>query len=180
MLRLRDYIKAGATPPLAAIPAAGNRLAATATVATPATERPSAARSVATVATVAVAEAPEGWAGRLRCLAVGEGIRWDLAANTLDVLWRAGVVDKTLGLGWDARELVGVCRGQPHDSPSRAGLIWSVKPGDTVPDVRRSGCIIAYGNVRHIWKRAPIGADVCLPWELGGARHAVATKQGPE
>jgi hypothetical protein len=94
------------------------------------------------------------------------GIRWDLAADALDMLLSAGVVEKALGLGWDARELVGVCRAQPHDSPSRAGLIWSVKPGDTIPDVRRSGCIIAYGNVRHIWKRAPIGADICLPWEL--------------
>ena len=99
-------------------------------------------------------------------MAAAEAIRWDLAADALDMLLRAGVVEKALTLGWDSRELVGVCRRQPHNLPSRAGLIWSVKPGDTVLDVRRSACIIAYGNVRHIWKRAPIGADVCLPWEL--------------
>jgi hypothetical protein len=156
MLRLRDYIRAGATPPLA-----------TATFAAPATEaRPAIGPIVADVAGVAVADGPEGWPDRLRSLAPAAGIRWDLAADALDMLLISGVVEKALALGWDARELVGVCRGQPHDSPSRAGLIWSVKPGDTVPDVRRSGCIISYGNVRHIWKRAPIGADVCLPWDL--------------
>jgi len=104
----------------------------------------------------------------MRALAAIEAIRWGLAADALDMLLRAGVVEKALGLGWDVRELVGICRAPPHDSPSRAGLIWSVKPGDTVPDVRRSGCIIAIAgsNVRHIWKRAPIGADICLPWQM--------------
>ena len=102
----------------------------------------------------------------MRALSAIEAIRWGLAADALDMLLRAGVVEKALALGWDVRELVGVCRAPPHNSPSRAGLIWSVKPGGTVPDVRRSGCIIAYGNVRHIWKRAPIGADICLPWDM--------------
>lgn len=124
--------------------------------------------SCPTVASVAVAGASEGWADRLRTLPAAPGIRWDLAAEILDSLMVAGVIDKALRLGWDAREIIGVCRSQPHDSPSRAGLIWSVKPGDTVPDVRRSGCIIAYSTVRHIWKRAPLPADgsICLPWEL--------------
>jgi hypothetical protein len=66
---------------------------------------------------------PEGWPDRLRCLSVVEGIRWDLAADALDMLLRAGVVEKALALGWDARELIGVCRAAPHNSPSRAGLI---------------------------------------------------------
>jgi hypothetical protein len=138
-----------------------------ATVATLATLRPETPQTVATVATVAALAEPETWSARLRTLGPVTGISWGLAADALDMLCRAGVVEKALVLGWDARELIGVCRAAPHDSPSRAGLIWSVKPGDTVPDVRRSGCILAHGNVRHIWKRAPIGADICLPWELG-------------
>ena len=96
-------------------------------------------------------------------------MRWELAADALAILMRAGVVEKALGLSWDPRELMGLCRAQPHDSPSRAGLIFSMRPGDTVTDVRRSGCIIAYGTVRHIWKRVPMPVDgsICLPWELG-------------
>jgi hypothetical protein len=133
-----------------------------ATLATVATVHPETGPTVARVATVAALGPPENWPALLRCVAAIEAIRWDLAADALDMLLISGVVDKALALGWDARELIGVCRGPPHDSPSRAGLIWSVKPGDTVPDVRRSGCIIAYGNVRHIWKRAPIGADTRL------------------
>jgi hypothetical protein len=39
---------------------------------------------------------------------------------------------------------------------------------DTVTDVRRAGAIIAYGTVRHIWKRVPlpVNGSICLPWEL--------------
>jgi hypothetical protein len=95
-------------------------------------------------------------------------MRWDLAASSLESLLRAGVVEKALVLGWDARELIGVCRAPPHNSPSRAGLIFSIRPGDTVTDVRRAGCIIAYATVRHIWKRVPLpdhGA-LCMPWDL--------------
>jgi hypothetical protein len=93
---------------------------------------------------------------------------WDLAADALESLLRASVVEKALSLGWDIRELIGVCRTAPHDSPSRAGLLFSMRPGDTVTDVRRAGCIIAYTTVRHIWKRVPLPADgsICLPWEL--------------
>jgi hypothetical protein len=140
-----------------------------ATVATSATVAPFSARAaeiVATVATVAALPEPELWADRLRSLSPVEGVSWDLAAAILDSLMLAGVVEKALGLSWDAREIIGVCRSQPHDSPSLAGLIWSVRPGDAVPDVRSSGCIIAYRNVRHIWRRAPIGAGVLLPWAL--------------
>jgi hypothetical protein len=35
-----------------------------------------------------------------------------------------------------------------------------------IHDVRRSGCIVAYGRVRHIWRRAPLAAEIVLPWEL--------------
>jgi hypothetical protein len=95
-------------------------------------------------------------------------MRWDLAADALESLRHAGMIEKALALGWHARELIGVCRAAPHDSPSRAGLIFSMRPGDTVTDVRRAGCIIAYATVRHIWKRVPMPADgsICLPWEL--------------
>jgi hypothetical protein len=95
-------------------------------------------------------------------------MRWDLAAAALEGLLRAGVVEKALGLGWDAHELIGVQRRQPHGAPHCAGLIWSMRAGDTVPDVRRTGCIIAYGNVRHIWKRVPLPVDgsLCMPWDL--------------
>jgi hypothetical protein len=92
--------------------------------------------------------------------------RWHGAQEAFAGLLASGVAAKALRLGWDSREIIGICRSLSHDSPSRAGLTWSIKPGDTVPDVRRSGCIIAYGNVRHIWKRAPIGADICLPWDM--------------
>jgi hypothetical protein len=91
--------------------------------------------------------------------------RWHQAQEAFAGLLASGVAAKALELGWDIHELAGVERATPHDTPNRAGLIFSMRPGDTVPDVRRSGCIIAYGNVRHIWKRAPIGADVCLPWK---------------
>jgi hypothetical protein len=158
-MRLRDYIRAGATPPLA-----------TATVATLATLRGENGSTVATVAGVAVAEGPKRWlehlrSGELQCLSAE---RWARAADALDAIIQAGVVDRALGFGWDARELIGVCRAPPDDSPSRAGLIFSMRPGDTVTDVRRTGCIIAYGTVRHIWKRVPLPVDgsVCLPWEL--------------
>jgi hypothetical protein len=74
------------------------------------------------------------------------------------------VIDKALALGWEPVELVGVQRATPHDHPSLAGLIFSMRPGDTVPDVRRSGCIIVYGNVRHIWRIVlPLDGSICLP-----------------
>jgi hypothetical protein len=158
-MRLRDYIRAGATPPLA-----------TATVATLATLRGGNRSPVATVAGVAVADGPMRWLDHLRSaeLPFLPAERWAIAAAALDTLLHAGVVEKALGLGWDARELIGVCRTAPHDSPSRAGLIFSLRPGDTVRDVRRTGCIIAYATVRHIWQRVPLPADgfICMPWEL--------------
>ena len=94
------------------------------------------------------------------------GVRSDLAADALESLTDSGAVERALILGWDARELIGVQRAHPHDHPSRAGLIFSMRPGDTVRDVRTSGCIIAYGNVRHIWKRFGGVAGLVFPWEL--------------
>jgi len=110
---------------------------------------------------------PERWAEMLRGLAV-DGVRLDLAADALESLMDSGAVERALILGWDARELIGVQRAQPHDHPSRAGLIFSLRPGDTVPDVRASGSIISSGNVRHIWRRSPLPCDgsICLPWEI--------------
>jgi hypothetical protein len=161
-MNLRALIQGGRPPGEPRTPAT------LATLATVGGHSPQFRPSVATVATVADPGPSNGWAHRLRSLPPTEGLRWDLAADALEVLLRAGAVEKALGLGWDARELIGVCRTAPHDSPSRAGLIFSMRPGDTVTDVRRAGCIIAYATVRHIWKRVPLAADgsIRLPWEL--------------
>lgn len=166
-MSLRDFIRAGAIPP-----------PATATFATLATVGPATSpRSVAKVATVAVAETPERWIERL-CAGDLPGLpagRWDRAADALSDLMESGAAAKALELGWDALELVGVQRTPPHDATCRAGLIWSLWPGDTVTDVRRSGCAIVYPAGRHIWLRRPSfseqytrgrEAEICLPWEL--------------
>jgi hypothetical protein len=159
-MHLRALIQGGRAPSNPRTPA---------TLATVATLRTLDLRSVARVATVADLGRPEGWVSRIRALPAVEVIRWDLAADALERLILAGVVEKALALDWDARELIGVCRAAPHDSPSRAGLIFSIRPGDAVTDVRRTGCVIAYATVRHIWKRVPLPADgsIVLPWQLG-------------
>lgn len=161
-MSLRDFIRAGAIPPPAT--------ATFATLATGGVAHPS--RSVATVATVAVAETPERWLERLRAgdLPGLSAERWERAADALARLMESDTIAKALGLGWDARELVGVQRVPPHDAPHVAGLIFSLWPGDTVTDVRRAGCAIVYSAGRHIWLRRPfpLSADAvtCLPWEL--------------
>ena len=157
-MQLRDLIRGGIRPP------------ATATPATLATVELVPLRSVATVATVAVAETPERWIERL-CAGDLPGLsaeRWERAVDTFAALLESGAVAKALGLGWDARELVGVQRVAPHDAPHVAGLIFSMWPGDTVTDVRRAGCAIVYSGGRHIWLRRPLPSDgsICLPWEL--------------
>jgi hypothetical protein len=174
-MHLRSLIQGGRAGSLSAPATPRIEPPTLATVATVATVDPFSTRAaeiVETVATVAALGKPESWADHLRSLAPVEGVSWDVAAAVLDSLMAAGAIDKALGLGWDVRELIGVCRSRPHDSPSLAGLIFSMRAGDTVPDVRRSGCIIAYGNVRHIWKRTPIAAAVCLPWDLPGSAAA--------
>ena len=77
-----------------------------------------------------------------------------------------GSAAQALASGWRLVEIIGVQTDLPHDLPTRAGLVFSVRPGDSIRNLHLDGCIIAYSTVRHIWKRAPIGADVCLPWEL--------------
>ena len=161
-MHLRALIQGGRSPGELRTPAT------LATLATVGAGSPQFRPTVATVATVAALGPLDGWPDRLRSLPLVQGMRWDLAAAALEGLLRAGVVEKALALGWDARELIGVQRRQPHGAPHCAGLIWSMRAGDTVPDMRLTGCIIAYGNVRHIWKRVPLPVDgsVCLPWEL--------------
>ena len=97
-----------------------------------------------------------------------EAVRLDLAADALDSLMAADVIERALILGWDARELVGLQRAKPHDHPARAGLVYSVRPGDSVSSVHDAGCAItiAGSNVRHIWRRVPLTDSVCLPWTL--------------
>jgi hypothetical protein len=94
--------------------------------------------------------------------------RWQEAQDSFAMLVATGGASEALTTGWTPQDLCGVSRRPPHDSPSRAGLIFSMRPGDTVTGVRRAGCTIAYGTVRHVWKRVPLPADasMCLPWEL--------------
>ena len=94
--------------------------------------------------------------------------RWREAQDSFVMLVATGIASGAIAARWTPQDLCGVSRRPPHDSPSRAGLIFSMRPGDTVTDIRRAGCIIAYGTVRHIWKRVPLpaNASICLPWEL--------------
>jgi hypothetical protein len=108
---------------------------------------------------------PERWVWLMRSLTVG-GVRWDPAADALESLIAADMIERALILGWDARELIGLQRFRPYDHPLRAGLIFSLRPGDAVRDVSRAGCVIAYGKVRHIWRRTPLDASTLLPWDL--------------
>jgi len=98
------------------------------------------------------------------------GVDWAAAADTLDSLLAADVIERALILGWHPLELIGVSRAKPHDHPARAGLFFSLRPGETVPSVHDGGCVIAVAgsNVRHIWRRMPLPDDgsLCLPWEL--------------
>lgn len=169
-MRLRALIEGRAAPPI--------DRPTPATVATLATvggrsggllqSEPAATAAIgSSVATVAALPEPECWADTMRGLTV-DGVRLDVAAAVLDSLMDAGTIERALILGWDVRELIGLQRAQPHDHPSRAGLVYSMRPGDTVPSIHDAGCSIATAgtNVRHIWRRAPLAAAICLPWEL--------------
>jgi hypothetical protein len=148
------WVSSPRTPAKVAIPAT-----------VPAIDRP----TIATFATFAALPNPETWLACLRSdLPLLPAERWARAADALESLMLSGAIDKALALGWDVRELVGVQRHPPHDHPSRAGLIFSMWPGDSVTDVRRTGAVIAWASVRHIWRRVPLPADgsICLPWEL--------------
>lgn len=158
-MRLKDFIRPGATPP-----------SATATFAAVAAGGAPGGHRVAAVAKVAVAGGPEDWAD---CIRTGDlpGLsldRWALVSDALSHLIVTGAAAKALEQGWEAFDLLGVQRLPPHDAPHVAGLVFSMRPDDVVTDVRRAGCIIASGNVRHIWKRRPLlaGGSICLPWEL--------------
>ncbi|MGD9879456.1 MAG: hypothetical protein AB7F22_15090 [Reyranella sp.] len=91
-------------------------------------------------------------------------------ADVLEGLIDSDVIEAALMRGWYPVELIGVSRTKPHDHPARAGLIYSMHPGDTVPSIHDEGCVIAVAgsNVRHIWRRVPLPNDdsVILPWEL--------------
>ena len=174
MLQLRDYMRAGAIPPPAAVRQRRTvAIVAAVAVATGSTKDPIS--PPAHVASAAPAQPnPEAWLAWLRsggpaCLTPE---RWAVAADGLESLMRSGVLDTALALGWDGLELVGVRRQSPHDGPSQAGLIWSLGVDDSVIDVRETGAIIAYGRVRHIWRRVPLPVDGSLvpPWDLPGAR----------
>jgi len=109
---------------------------------------------------------PERWPNMLRALSVA-GVDLRAPADALGRLVEAGIVAEALALGWDARDLVGLWRFPPYTLPSRAGLIFSLYPGDMVRSLRATGCVIAIGggNLRHIWRRASV-RDVVLPWAL--------------
>jgi hypothetical protein len=94
--------------------------------------------------------------------------RWQEVQYSFAMLLATGAASKALAARWTPQELCGVSSRRPHDHPDQAGLIWSMRPGDTITDVRRAGCIIAYGTVRHLWKRVPLPAEpsLCMPWEL--------------
>lgn len=74
------------------------------------------------------------------------------AADVLEILFREGALAEALAIGWDPRELVGMWRHRPHDHQHYAGLVFSIRPGDTVRSVSPAGCVIniAGTNVRHI------------------------------
>jgi putative DNA primase/helicase len=78
------------------------------------------------------------------------------------------------GLQWSMPPTAGTDANDFHISdglPALQKMLLALLGGavaDSVTGVRRAGAIIPYGNVRHIWKRAPLPADgsICLPWEL--------------
>ena len=123
-------------------------------------------------ATPPAGSSPDQW---LRVLRHGDlpGLtteRWRDAAGVLEGLIETDVVEAALIRGWHPLELIGVSRAKPHDHPARAGLIFSLRPGDTVPSIHDLGCAIAVAgsSVRHIWRRMPLPSDdsIILPWEL--------------
>ena len=168
-MRLRSLIEGGG-PTGSAPPIDRPTPATLAIVATLRPEVPKIRPTVATVATVATLPVPESWPALLRTV-TAPGVNWHQAADILDSLMAADVIERALILGWDVRELVGVWRFKPHDKPSRAGLLFSLRPGDSVTSIHDAGCAIAIAGsaVPHMWRRIPLPDDgsILPPWEVG-------------
>jgi hypothetical protein len=92
--------------------------------------------------------------------------RWREAQDSFAMLVATEAASEALAAGWTLQELCGVSGPWPYDHPDHAGLIFSMRPGDTVTDVRRIGAVIVYGTRRHIWKRIPPDRSIALPWQL--------------
>ena len=93
--------------------------------------------------------------------------RWQRAQAAFAALLATGAASEALAAGWTPQELCGVSATAPHDAPSKAGLIFSMWPGDRVEGVDKWGCNIAAGGRWHNWRRVPASALVVMPWELG-------------
>ena len=93
--------------------------------------------------------------------------RWQRAQAAFVELLATGAAVQALAAGWTLQELCGICRMSPHDAPSKAGLIFSMWPGDRVEGIDAWGCNIAAGQRWHNWRRVPASALVVMPWELG-------------
>ena len=117
---------------------------------------------------------PRVLAGALACMETQTGPswckakRWQAALDAFAHIIEDGTASRTLAAGWELRELIGVSRTPPHDAPHRAGLVFSLRPGDRVEAVRRTGCTIVADGLRHTWLRCPLPSDnsIRLPWEL--------------
>jgi hypothetical protein len=85
----------------------------------------------------------------------------------------ADVIERALMIGWDARELIDLQRGKPHDNSARAGLVYSLRPNDSVSSIHDGGCAIAIagGSVPHLRRRVPLIDSICLPWTLTEPTH---------
>ena len=93
--------------------------------------------------------------------------RWQRAQVAFVELLATGAAVQALAAGWTLQELCGVCRMSPHDAPSKAGLIFSMWPGDRVEGIDAWGCNIAAAQRWHNWRRVPASALVVMPWEIG-------------
>jgi hypothetical protein len=93
--------------------------------------------------------------------------RWQRAQAAFVELLATGAAIEALAAGWTPQELCGVSAIAPHDAPSKAGLIFSMWPGDRVEGVDRWGCNIAASQRWHTWRRVPASALAVMPWDLG-------------